>query len=252
MKRFLFALLTWALLSSPALAGAITFVNKSVEVFGAGTSVTMNYPQALSAGAFAAAFLQYGGGNNGMSCVDTQSNSWVNLGFAQGVFAANVQTNYSFLTHAVTTSDSVTCTALSGTTGILGHLGVWSNVNNFSSVNGYAGNATTSAVNSLNTGVPGGNSQCSTGTTGCALIICNAFMRGGGTTQLDAAWTQLTWGTSSNWATGYIIQGNGTPHDCTGSYTGTADRMAIEQLTFNSTTGGGGSTPMKAILHTVP
>src|SRR5581483_4941854 len=150
---------------------------------------------------------------------------------------ANVQTNWSFLTHAVTTSDTVNCTSISGQTGNLGHLGVWAHVNNVSNggTNAYAGNATTSAVTTLNTGAPGGAAQCTTATTGCTLIVCNAMFRSGGTSSLDGAWTPLQVGAGANWATGYIIQGNGTPHDCTASLSpGTADRLAIEQITFNS------------------
>ncbi len=251
-KSILAAALIWMIGAVPAFAGAIGFLGNSLETYGAGTSVTMNYPFSVAAGNFAAAFLGYGAGNIGVSCTDTQGNTWTNEGFAQGVFAANVQTNWSFLSHSVTTSDSVTCTNLGGNSGMLGHLGIWSNVANLSNggTNAYAGNATTSAVTTLATGIPGGSAQCSTGTTGCTLIICNAFFRSTTTTSLDGAWTNLQSGAGANWATGYIIQANGTPHNCTGTGVA-ADRMAIEQLIFNSTTGGGGSTP-KPMFGSIP
>lgn len=248
--RLLALVLGACLWAGPAFAGAITFIGTSTEVFGAGTSVTMNYPSSIAAGNFVAAFIAYGGAYNGTTCNDTQGNTWTNKGFAQGNFAAIVQTNWSFLTHAVTAIDSVTCTLLSGATGVLGHLGSWSNVGNLSSVNDYAGNGTTSSVTSLATSAPSGNSQCATGTTGCALILCDAMFQNTGTTSLDGAWTQLMWGAGANWATGYRIQANGTPNDCTGSNSA-AGRIAIEQITFNSTSGGG-ATRKSPIMQSIP
>jgi len=241
MKKIIALALGFCLWAAPAFAGIAIISGTATNgaqtaiTFNAGTALALQPTSSIPSGSLVLMFMSNntgGSATTGWNCADTKSNTYHNVGGPSAVTAAGVETNWSFLTSGLTTSDTVTCTQISGPSGIAGQMAAFSGVASQDSVATPSGFSTTTSSTSITVGPSGTlNSPCPG--TGCALLTCNTLWRNTGTIGVDANFTPFTSGASQAAGIGYWIVSATTARSCTNTNT-TSDRNAGDLIVFKA------------------